>query len=323
MPEIVSIIVPLFNRQSLVEETIRSVKQQTYGHWELLMVDDGSTDQSLEVAKRSAADDNRIQIWRRQSSVKGAPACRNEGLNRASGQWAIFLDSDDLLSRECLEARLKFAQENPGRDFYVFPTELFKKTPGDLSQVWFRPADDQLAAFLLKPSWQTTSSFWPIQSIRKLKGFREDLLSWQDWELHVRAIAKQMTFGMCHGEADNFCRRGLATRISIRAERDKRHLENRQLLFRDIHQLLVDENAYNDLRRKNFRIQCSRLGVKMIRSGFSEMVGPWLNAMVDAGIIEADKLAIIDKQIKEESRLTLRQRIQEWKLKMVSWMSRG
>ena len=91
--EEVSIIVPTFNRAHIVEECIDSIRSQIYPYWQLIVVDDGSTDSTEQVVRRYADADQRVHYLRQDNA--GAGAARNRGAALASGSWITFLDSDD------------------------------------------------------------------------------------------------------------------------------------------------------------------------------------------------------------------------------------
>ena len=92
---LVSVIIPLYNRVTLVEETVNSVLLQTYTNFELIIVDDGSNDGSLLLAKSLAEQDERIAIYSRPKELpRGANSCRNFGLKKSKGDYFIILDSD-------------------------------------------------------------------------------------------------------------------------------------------------------------------------------------------------------------------------------------
>lgn len=105
---LVSIIIPLFNRASLISETLGSIQAQTYSNWECILVDDGSTDNSVEVVSAFAKADRRIQILMRPKYIaKGANACRNFGFENSEGCFVVFFDSDDIMLYDYLEIQLK------------------------------------------------------------------------------------------------------------------------------------------------------------------------------------------------------------------------
>lgn len=108
MQETVSIIVPVYNAQNFIKETIESVLAQTYRSFELILVDDISTDDSVKIIE--SFDDPRIVLHRMEVN-DGAYAARNKGLELATGRYIAFLDADDKWSKDKLEKELKFMAE--------------------------------------------------------------------------------------------------------------------------------------------------------------------------------------------------------------------
>lgn len=106
--DLVSIIMPSYNTAKYIEESVNSVLAQTYTNWELLIVDDCSTDNTMEILSKFA--DNRIRIFRNEQN-SGAAVTRNKALREAKGRWIAFLDSDDLWLPEKLEKQLLFMQK--------------------------------------------------------------------------------------------------------------------------------------------------------------------------------------------------------------------
>lgn len=109
--ELVSIIMPTYNCGKFIEETIQYVLAQTYQNWELLIVDDCSTDNTKEIVNKYIAKDNRIKYEVLENN-SGAAIARNVALKKAKGKYIAFLDSDDLWNKDKLEKQVKFMQEN-------------------------------------------------------------------------------------------------------------------------------------------------------------------------------------------------------------------
>lgn len=105
MEELVSIVVPVHCAQAYIAETIESVRRQTYQNWELLLVDDCSTDQSVAVIRRY--QDERIRLIEKEKN-EGAAKARNTGTAQARGRYLAFLDADDIWDSEKLEKELAF-----------------------------------------------------------------------------------------------------------------------------------------------------------------------------------------------------------------------
>ena len=96
-----SLIVPIYNVKEYVERTIISIRNQTFSNFEVLVIDDGSTDGSGDILKAFAKIDKRIKIFHQEN--KGVSEARNIGLNKAIGKWIIFVDGDDGLKKNALE----------------------------------------------------------------------------------------------------------------------------------------------------------------------------------------------------------------------------
>lgn len=129
MEEMVSIIVPVYNAAKYIGETVESVLKQTYENWELLLVDDGSTDGSVELIKKLAHNDETGRILPLFPSTHGSAAmARNYGIERAKGRYIAFLDADDLWEREKLSLELEYMKEkNAG---FVFTGYEFADAQG-------------------------------------------------------------------------------------------------------------------------------------------------------------------------------------------------
>ena len=110
---LISLITPVYNRTSLLAETIESIRFQTYKNWELILVDDGSDAITLNLLHSYEKKDGRIKILQRNRLPKGAQTCRNMGLSKASGDFIIFMDSDDLLEKFCFEQRVNVMIKSP------------------------------------------------------------------------------------------------------------------------------------------------------------------------------------------------------------------
>lgn len=109
--EKVSIITPAYNAEKFIQETIESVIQQTYPHWEMIIVDDCSTDQTTQIVKKYTEQDERIKLIQLKEN-SGAAVARNTAMDYATGKYLAFLDSDDLWLPEKLEKQVTFMQTN-------------------------------------------------------------------------------------------------------------------------------------------------------------------------------------------------------------------
>ena len=311
----VSIITPLFNREQLVEDTIQSVIRQTYADWEWLMVDDGSTDRSFSVATDLTATDDRISVFHREDDLKGANVCRNEGLSKAAGQYVIFLDSDDLLDDHCLQRRLEITSESSSDfDANVFPMRHFRDQPGDTETCWFvdTPQSEQLTGFLAAPLWGPTCVLWPRETLEELGGFAPELPSWQDWELHVRALIQGVRFNTCDVQPDSFFRLSHGQNISS-VSNSLPHLQSRTKL---IHEVVSSMIAAEKLTAENKSIcleQFRRIAIQLFLARETEKVAELEASLVASGMADALEAARWKQRAKSSARSIRLKRITKMK----------
>lgn len=254
--DLFSIIVPLFNRVKVLDLTISSVVNQTYRNWQLIIIDDGSNDGSFGRAKAWADGNSKIEVYLRQGDVNGAPACRNYGIEKAKGDYLIFLDSDDLLAPDALEKRARVLENKNGLDMLISPCIIFKEEIYDTNILWNINDSNysDLDRFLiLDVPWQTTSVTWKASSLKKIGKWDENLLSFQDWELSIRAVLNSLQY-LKIDQPDCFWREPAEGRPSIGNDSiSDKHLESHSYLFRKVAKEIKDKNSLT-FQRKSFLI---------------------------------------------------------------------
>lgn len=244
---LVSVVIPSKNRAGLLCEAIDSLLAQTYPNWEAVVVDDGSTDDSVAVATARYAGDPRVHIRLREGERGGAPVCRNQGFAASRGKYVIFLDSDDILAPFCLAQRVPVMEADPSLAFATYPAELFAETPGDLAVMWnvLGAPEDDLRRFLCWDTpWQTTGPIWTRWAAEQLGGWDESLPSWQDAEWHVRSLLRGWRY-VAVDRRDHYVRRSARSKDNI-SRQDSRpdHLENRERIFCNQVRQLREANAF-------------------------------------------------------------------------------
>ena len=120
---LVSIVMPMYNSAQFVAQSIASVQAQTYPYWELLIVDDVSTDESVQIVESYAKNDSRIKLFHNPKN-SGAAESRNYALREAQGRWIAFLDSDDLWLPKKLEMQVPFMANNGYHFSYTMYREM-------------------------------------------------------------------------------------------------------------------------------------------------------------------------------------------------------
>ena len=221
-----AVITPTRNRLELLCETMDSVQRQNFDAWEHIVIDDGSEDGTCEEVARRAAADARVRYVRRTGEKSGANVCRNIGIAQSSGEFIVFLDSDDLLRAQCLKVRVETMQRNPSLDFSVFRAGVFVESLGDLSRLYHTqsPGDDLLRFLMHECVWEISGPIWRRSFLREIGRFDETLLSMQDLELHVRAICARAKY-LCFPDVDHDIRwQQDATKTSVRHFRDPRYI---------------------------------------------------------------------------------------------------
>lgn len=184
----ISVIMPCYNAAATLAEAVASVLYQSVKNFELLIVDDGSTDNSVQVAYALACDDDRIRVIRQRNA--GPAEARNRGLAEAEGQVIAFLDADDRWVPHTLAAHLRHFAENAacgvsfGRVRFYDPT---METPGAVSTV---PAELSLADVLGEYEICTTSNIVCRRAVYdQVGGFDASLTHGEDQEWVARVLA--------------------------------------------------------------------------------------------------------------------------------------
>lgn len=187
----VSVVIPTYNRAHLVGRAIGSVLDQTYQDFELIIVDDGSTDNTEEVVKRF--DDKRIK-YIKHAKNKGGSAARNTGIKEAKGEYVAFLDSDDEWLPEKLKAEINILEN--GKKFIICSTGYNfidqRNKIISYSKIKSKVISQKV---VLSAKCITTNDFTAIkEKVIEVNGFDEKLPARQDWDLWIRITSLGMGY---------------------------------------------------------------------------------------------------------------------------------
>lgn len=195
--QLVSIIIPTFNRETLITETLDSVKDQMYEHWECLVVDDGSTDNSEKVVRDYIEQDNRFQYLKRpENRSKGANACRNIGFENSSGEYVLWFDDDDLMLPHKIQTHLDLFNDDPDADGSVGMSYFFSNKTKEPLRPWRKKlySDNLTHDFVRREvGWSIGDCLWKRSSLEGV-AFNEELSSSQDWEFNLKCLIRGMKF---------------------------------------------------------------------------------------------------------------------------------
>ena len=135
---LISIIMPAFNCERYIEEAINSVLEQTYQLWELIVIDDGSSDKTVRILEKLSIKDKRIRFYINEKN-QGVSATRNRGISIASGEWIAFLDSDDMWEKTKLHKQMAHVELTAAE--FIFTGSSYINEHGDYYQGIFEVPD--------------------------------------------------------------------------------------------------------------------------------------------------------------------------------------
>lgn len=199
MTSLVSIIMPAYNAEKHIEESIQSVINQTYKNWELIIVDDGSTDNTKSIVKQNIERDNRIRYYYQKNGKQGK--ARNLAISKANGNWLAFLDSDDLWFENKLSHQIDYTK-NKEVDLIFSDAVVFEdiinidltKTIGSFKGVCF--GEDSIDLFLNKNQIPILTVIVKKKCLENVGNFSEkpQLQNAEDYHLWLKLLFEGSTF---------------------------------------------------------------------------------------------------------------------------------
>jgi glycosyltransferase involved in cell wall biosynthesis len=180
--DLVSVVIPAYNSAAFLPRTLNSVLEQTYHNFEVLVVDDGSTDDTQGVVQSYAKDSRICYIYQKNG---GAPSAKNAGAQMAKGEFVLFLDADDLLSRDAIEKMYKaFSQSQAAwGNIGVLKLDGEKKILRHATT----PEGDMVMA-ILDDDFVTRCPFYPRSEFLGIGMFDTNFPIREDWDINIRMI---------------------------------------------------------------------------------------------------------------------------------------
>ncbi len=273
-----SIILPTYNRAQLISKTINSVIDQNYTNWQLIVVDDGSTDNTKEIVESFL--DDRVRYLYQDNAERSA--ARNNGMRHASGEWICFLDSDDYFLPNHLESFSQFIdQENPGPSFLI--TGGYEERNGELIKkpLYDPSADEHPALYILRQTIITPISVCIHRECFDQHRFAEVFKKsyWEDTHLWIR-LAMSYPFYQLSSFTNVLAEHpGRSVNSKISMKRVKDHLSMIQHMYENYSLLLspviskYDIRDYMDRKYRMFLYQTRQNGQYLIALNI------WLKAM--------------------------------------------
>jgi len=193
---LVSVVIPAFNRAEFLRKGVNSVLSQTYPDLEVILVDDGSTDDSFKVMKELQAHDHRIACFRHGKNA-GAQAARNTGIRNARGKWIAFQDSDDEWMPDKIERQVAALSTQKFDPWTVVHTNCLKYDGNTgMKELWNLPVVEGKHAYaaMLRNPGPTFSSLLTSKSALETIGFLDEKTpSYQEWDTSL-ALARYCRF---------------------------------------------------------------------------------------------------------------------------------
>lgn len=183
----ISVIIPCYNSEAFVGRAIESVLRQTYTNYEIILVDNNSSDNTVKILYSYAKKyDNLIRVFHEYK--KGAPAARNKGLSEARGEWIQFLDSDDELLPEKLQYQIALTKKS---DVDLVIGNCYKrKFFGNKWHKWIQRSEtkDAWKGLLRSRLGNTCANLWNRKAVLAVDGWNENMSSSEEYDLMFRLL---------------------------------------------------------------------------------------------------------------------------------------
>ncbi|WP_407484487.1 glycosyltransferase family 2 protein [Elizabethkingia miricola] len=200
---LISVIVPCYNQAEYLDECLQSILDQTYQHWECIIVNDGSPDNTEEIALKWVDKDVRFRYVKKENG--GPSSARNTGLKEAKGIWVQFLDGDDLIEAQKFEKSSSLF--SAGIDIIISGYRYFENSEGTfikrivgrddfIPEVYITKDDkiDLKKVFRIKNPFVISAPLYRVIIFKMIGGFNEELYALEDWEFNFRCALNDFVF---------------------------------------------------------------------------------------------------------------------------------
>lgn len=257
---LLSVIIPCWNGAEYIAEMLDSIISQSFNDWRCFLVDDRSTDNTVEIIQQYCKKDARFNLLVRDCEPKGAQTCRNLGFAQSEGsKYIIYLDCDDIIAPYCFEQRVNYIEKHQDLDFAIFPAKMFHENITDdtgeyLGIKW---CENDLEGF-----WTGYLPFVVITNIYKRDSIEKKHLSWdnkikslQDRAFNMQALIKDLKYEYATDVKVDYYWRVVQNSNSITTKiKTKGHLDSHLYLLDKLFFLMSEEHKRGCARAINLQL---------------------------------------------------------------------
>ena len=194
---LVSVVIPCYNSEKHLQETLDSVYSQAYPNVEIICVDNGSSDHTIDLIKKNQAEHDNLKLFIEEK--RGASRARNLGLKNANGEYIQFLDSDDIITPDKLEKQIQYALNNDldvvVSDRIVMDERLEKELESyTFEEIIEKPLETAITKIII-----TGNPIYRKAVVESVEGYTPELPMAQDWDFHIKLFLTHPTISYIKG----------------------------------------------------------------------------------------------------------------------------
>lgn len=209
--ELISVIVPGHNYGHFISETLDSILNQTYKNWECLVIDNGSSDNTVDVVNAFIEKDTRFRVFSISKSTTSE--ARNFGISKSKGKYLLFLDSDDQIASGKMDESLNIFRQSPNTHLVYTASKYYDDGHPDVLRNKMNPASHDLLSHYEGPSlpllkkmvdgnlFTICSPIIKKEKVLKIDGFNDSLNWVEDWDFYIRLLASDIELKFCGSDS--------------------------------------------------------------------------------------------------------------------------